>query len=582
MDGPGTHVPPSAVLREYAAKRRAFTRKAVAADLGGAAMKSIQSLLAAGEIVSPARGVYCLPGIHDEDPRLKAALDEQGSTLYPPERRIAAMLPAERRAARESRRLAERTKPRAALLAYIDDKGIVTVSEVRDALGSAAASRLAELAEQGAIQRIHTGVYAAAHVDPNGTEADNVLSARAAADAAVVSMIDAARTDHANSDGPVTDTRREPPQFANAAILKYWDSTHAAGRPLPEGRRPPIARVYVEIPGYPAFYGQRSARKMDGRSGTIAWGSASPKLGPVGARALARKVFDPVPDFFSELEALVPGRDQAVVPLTIRNDAHADVDPVDDPAPVTPDGYHLLPCAYTRSDTRALDPGRLQHPLPEPVRILVDHREPASIITALRRVQNLEVIRTELPVGDYLVDGRIVIERKSNDDFHSSLADKGAHLIRQAERMAETGLHRILLIEGGPYARRQFVLNRLVSTLSYLQNVHGIHVTPTMNRQHSVYAIVQAVKHHLFGMLSEPRAPDPQDKRDVAEDPSGLVRLLLSHLQGVSEDRVRALCDHFGTLRAIAEADVDMLREVKGIGPKVASHIHSVFNHHLS
>jgi ERCC4-type nuclease len=302
----------------------------------------------------------------------------------------------------------------------------------------------------------------------------------------------------------------------------------------------------------------------------------------VQAQALARKVFDPLPVHFHELRALVPDDAETSVALTIRNDAHSDLDPRDDPTPVTIDERHPLPCAYVVKDTSTLDPARLQHPLPEPVRLLVDHREPASIITALRRVTNLEVARTELPVGDYMVEGRIVIERKSNDDFHASLKEGANHLMKQVERMAETGLHRVLVVEGGLYARRQFILNRLVSTESYIQHVHGIHIMPTMNRQHSVYAIVQAIKHTIFGMFSDVHSPDPLDKREIANDPSRTVRMLLSHLQGVSEERVNALCDHFGTFAAIAAADVEHLREVRGIGPKTAAQIHEVFHHRIS
>lgn len=557
-------------VRRYAAAHRAWTRSDVTSDLGAACASSMASLVARGEIVSPGRGVYALPGIHDEDPVLVNALKRAGSKLYPKEKRIAAMLPVERRAMADLRAAGERTKLRDSIAAWMQVRRVATTTEVREALGSSGASKLAELAESGILRRIATGVYAVADVDPAGPEAAAALATQAAAESAIVASIDAAVADHLGT------TERIPPELAGRAVLRYWE----AGGLI--GDRPPIRRVYVEIPNYPTIYAQMSSRKVDGRGGTIAWGSASDRIGPVQAQALARKVFDPVPVYFHDLKAMVPEKGETSVPLTIRNDAHADLDPKDDPAPVTVEERHPLPCAYVVKDTASLDPARLQHPLPEPVRLLVDHREPASIITALRRVHNLEIVRTELPVGDYLVEGRIVIERKSNDDFHASLKEGANHLMKQVERMAETGLHRVLVVEGGLYARRQFILNRLVSTESYIQHVHGIHIMPTMNRQHSLYAIVQAVKHTLFGMFSDVHGPDPLDKREIASDPSRTVRMLLSHLQGVSDERVNALCDHFGTFAAIAAADVEHLREVRGIGPKTAQQIHEVFHHRIS
>lgn len=557
-------------LRRYAASHRAWTRGDVLAAIGPACGSCLSALVARGEIVSPGRGVYALPGVHDEDPTLTAALARAGSYLYPKERRIASMLPVERRAMSDLRSAGERTQLRDSVIAYMATKRVATTTEVREALGSAGASKLAELTDQGVLQRIATGVYAGADVDPSEPEVDAALSAQSAVESRIVSDIDAAVASH------MATSERIPAELAGKATLRYWE----AGA-LPTGR-PPIRRVYIEIPNYPIIFGQNSNRKVDGQGGSITWGSSSPRLGPVQAQALARKVFDPVPTHFHQLVALIPSEGEATVALTVRNDAHSNLDPQDDPAPVTIDERHPLPCAYVVKDTSSLDPARLQHPLPEKVRLLVDHREPASIITALRRVENLEVLRTELPVGDYMVEGRIVIERKSNDDFHASLKEGANHLMKQVERMAETGLHRVLIVEGGLYARRQFILNRLVSTESYIQHVHGIHIKPTMNRQHSIYAIVQAIKHTIFGMFSDVHGPDPLDKREIASDPSRTVRMLLSHLQGVSEERVNALCEHFGTFAAIVAADVEHLREVKGIGPKTAAQIHDVFHHRIA
>jgi Fanconi anemia group M protein len=562
-------------VRRLAAELVVWTRDDVRDALGAKAASSLASLVQRGEVYSPGRKVFALPGIRDEDPRVVDALRRAGSVLHPIEKRIAQGAPIERR---ERIRIAERAAkeaPSEALLAHVRERLVVTVPEIRDAFGSVGAGRLAEMARQGRLNRIASGIYSVPEIEPGSDEACAAVARLAMQEASAVAEIDAAIADDPGTYTPPAGPSG-PPEHARTAILTYWEA--GSSKDPQHAGRPPMRRVYIEIPGYPSFFGQRSSKKLDGRSGTIAWGSASPKLGPVGARMLARKTFDPVPDFFWDLEHMVPGHQPTERRLAVRADVHSDLDVADDPAPTSVEEMHMLPCAYVRSDTASLDPARLQHPLPEPVTLLVDHREPPAIITALRRVKNLQVMRTELAVGDYQVEGRLVFERKSNDDFHASLADKGAHLMRQAEAMAATGLHRVLIIEGGAYARRQFVLNRLASTLSYLQNVHGIHVTPTMNQRHSVYAIVQAVKHHLFGMSTEIVQPDPIDKREAAVDPTRLARLLLRHFQGVSEERANALAAHFGTLAAIAVASEEQLREVKGIGRNTAAGIHAAFH----
>lgn len=50
---------------------------------------------------------------------------------------------------------------------------------------------------------------------------------------------------------------------------------------------------------------------------------------------------------------------------------------------------------------------------PQPVEIEVDHREPEEIDTYLAQVENVVVTRKHLPLGDFLINGHIVVERKS-------------------------------------------------------------------------------------------------------------------------------------------------------------------------
>jgi ERCC4-type nuclease len=556
-------------VRKYALDKGVWIRSDMIRDLGESSKNSIATLIASGELTSPARRVYSLPGIHDRDPRLVQALSSAGSRLYPDDRRIASLAPAERRARRESAGKLSRERPKDAVIAWMTERRAATTAQIREALGPSAARMLAELVEQGRLRRLVTSLYAVADMEPGSDEAEAAISAMAASESITVREIDEAKAKF----GTAID-----PELTGKAVLKRWRS------PPDANGRSALTRIYVEIPGYPTIFAQRSMRKVEGEAGAIAWGGKAAGVGPAMARELAAKVFHPLPTWFWEIEAMTPEEGVSIVPMTIRKDAHVDLGLSEDPTPVDLDydPRHLLPCAYVIGDTKKLDPERLSHPLPEKVRMLVDHREPASIITALRRVPNLEIVRTELEVGDYMVEGHIVIERKSAPDFMSSIKDGAERLMLQAERMAATGLHRLLMIEGGPYSQRVFNLNRLDSTLSYIRDENGIHIVPTMNQRSTVYNIVQATKHRMFGRTTDLRRPDPATKREVSDDPSGMVRLMLSYLNGVSEERVRALVNHFGTLAAIAGADVAHLREVKGIGRKVADHIHDVFHHRLT
>lgn len=464
-------------------------------------------------------------------------------------------------------------------------RGVFTRAETIEAMGPKAASILPRLVAQGHLVNTGQGIFALPQIketDPRmvaaldrqeackraRTKAKPRFSPASAAEieAAVVAAIDRARADYIQ--------KSSDPALADKAILRLWQRDAAIGD------RKGIARVYIDMPGYPPFFGQMITPRADG-SGDIAWDSIHGAIGPAEAKALARKVFQPVPQFFRDLAAYVPDGRANIIPIISAPDAHEDLDILTDPAPVSPEMRHLLPCAYVVSDTERLNPASLKHPLPEPVRLLVDRREPAAIITALRRVANLQVELADLEAVSFCVPDRLIIARRSNETFNASLANGAKSLIADAEAMSATGIHRIMLIEGGPFAQRHFVLNRLASTLSYLSNLHRIHLTSTMNMQHSVYVVVQAIKHTLFGMFSTPQGIDPLDRQEVAQDPSLLARSLLGTLRGVSNERINALADHFGSLKAIAAADVAELCKVPGIGKKTASHIAEVFGHSI-
>ena len=80
------------------------------------------------------------------------------------------------------------------------------------------------------------------------------------------------------------------------------------------------------------------------------------------------------------------------------------------------------------------------------MQIIIDDREPPEIGEILR-CQNGCVVRIQrLELGDYLVDGKFLFERKTMMDFVSSVID--GRLLNQANRMAKSKLKCVLILEG--------------------------------------------------------------------------------------------------------------------------------------
>lgn len=84
----------------------------------------------------------------------------------------------------------------------------------------------------------------------------------------------------------------------------------------------------------------------------------------------------------------------------------------------------------------------------EAIRIWVDDRESRSsgIAEKLQKMETLSVVVKRLRTGDYLIEGKVVLERKRVRDFLESL--KEGRLFAQASRLAAQPMRAFLILEG--------------------------------------------------------------------------------------------------------------------------------------
>jgi uncharacterized protein YjbJ (UPF0337 family) len=80
--------------------------------------------------------------------------------------------------------------------------------------------------------------------------------------------------------------------------------------------------------------------------------------------------------------------------------------------------------------------------------LLYDHREERSGIPRMLRAAGLDARAAQLPVGDYVLSDRVVVERKSGADLAASIKDR--RLFEQIERLAEAYEAVVLVVEGAP------------------------------------------------------------------------------------------------------------------------------------
>jgi len=211
----------------------------------------------------------------------------------------------------------------------------------------------------------------------------------------------------------------------------------------------------------------------------------------------------------------------------------------------------------------------------ENIQIVVDDRErPSGVVAELEKLGGVVVKIEHLLLGDYCIDGAVLIERKTAADFAQSLID--GRLFGQAGRMATSSLRPAYIIEGtsAEWAGLGVSREALQGALVTLMLIFDVPVFRSSDPAESARLIL-----YIGSQLVRLRDPDyvPYRQAKAKRKKTQQLRVLQS-LPGVGPDRAKRLLEHFGTVRACFGASTEEIMDVEDIGPKTASAIHRVIN----
>jgi ERCC4-type nuclease len=199
--------------------------------------------------------------------------------------------------------------------------------------------------------------------------------------------------------------------------------------------------------------------------------------------------------------------------------------------------------------------------------LLYDHREERSRIPRLLVREGVPVEAASLPVGDFIVSDRVVVERKTGSDLAASV--KSRRLFEQVERLRDAYPVVVLVVEGEPVhmseASWMGALARVVAA--------GVALVRTEDAGETADWLARLYRLERKGP-SELRGR-PRARRDVGD--AGIAEDVLGALPGISSVGARRLLDHFGSLSAVFGAGEAELLEVRGIGPIRARTLARVF-----
>lgn len=229
--------------------------------------------------------------------------------------------------------------------------------------------------------------------------------------------------------------------------------------------------------------------------------------------------------------------------------------------------------------------GLLAERLLVPVDVVVDSREAAkaSRIVEGLRAAGLEVAVAHLSAGDYYLLAEessrpLLVERKTVTDLLNSIRDNRLwsqlKLLKEAAEKEDVDL--VIVLEGWLGVVERYRSWRVQAVLRILDEVlldWGVPILPSPNTNATARWL--ATKAKSLGRRERKRPP----RLRVERKPMTPAERALYVAEGLAGPVLaRRLLHHFGTLKSLANATVEELLRVEGIGEKRAKEIYEVLN----
>lgn len=202
-----------------------------------------------------------------------------------------------------------------------------------------------------------------------------------------------------------------------------------------------------------------------------------------------------------------------------------------------------------------------------PLEVIIDDREPISVEKELLAKGNLLVQRKRLDVGDYIFDKDLLVERKTVLDFCASIKD--GRLFKQVSKLSKNKIPSMLILEG-----RQKDFNKTDFTAQAIQGVmvsislgFKIPILRSKGIKETVSIMLQGYKQLTKDKLQEQRTYPRKGNFKKGRDQNLKQKIhVLEGFPGIGADRANSLLDHFGSLKAVFNADFENLLNVPGFG----------------
>jgi len=212
-----------------------------------------------------------------------------------------------------------------------------------------------------------------------------------------------------------------------------------------------------------------------------------------------------------------------------------------------------------------------------PINIIADDRENKNdVINSLSGNENVDVTIQRLSKGDYQIEDRVIVERKTLKDFAVSIID--GRLFRQMVRLANSTSMGVLILEGtaGDIADLKMTRESIQGALITVSLILGIPVLRSKNPSETARLIVyigrQIESMARGGIQRHGYRPKDRRRRQL---------YILQGLPGIGPEKAGRLLDRFGSVEAAISASNSDLLSVDGIGKSIADKIRWVVSREM-
>ena len=218
--------------------------------------------------------------------------------------------------------------------------------------------------------------------------------------------------------------------------------------------------------------------------------------------------------------------------------------------------------------------GVIAEPGSEAVEVVIDQRElDAGIARDLSMRDGLETRLETLAVGDYVLSDRVVVERKTVEDFLETLTGGDRSLFDQVGDAARNYGRPVVVLEGsGLYERRNVHPKAIHGALASLAVDFGASVMQTAGEDDTADLLSVLARREQEQRDRSVSVHGEKQSRTLAEQQEYVVAAIAE----VGPVTARSLLAELGSVEAVMTADREQLMAADGVGEVTADRIREV------